>query len=495
MNREHAIPAMSCVAAILCVPLVVGAFAGPAAAQQPKRDASYYAFRNAATNPPPGWTRPVFQMSRNYPASVAADCPECTWLKLDVDFEPKFPPPPNSSDSWVSGKWADYIKRILDYVKEGQDPQLRNEVGFRVNVNNKTRWFNVPWMAYDPTVGREFVHGTTNERTAHLSDLIGASKPLTGRPSAGPVPGKPRRGVHYMDGVTPDCVAKYPHGFETWSVGYYNEWGGYAIGKAYPKDGKPKIVNYLGSQMPDGLPFPQGTVVVKILTTNAPVECVPYLRGSPEWQIDRHKMNPQNKQYMCEREVQINRVVQIDVAVVDTRSPTRWVYGTYGFDGGLPGATFWDKLVPLGVQWGSDPWTFPAVPKSDSIPIQQSVLNPDIKIYEHFGCNGRLAGPVDNPQSSCMSCHSSAFAAPRNATSIMNVNVPPSFGFPGMCTTYSLANAAYFQNIVPPQSFSGGNFPDALSLDTSLQLEVAFQQYGLFATQGSPIQCTNPTQF
>jgi hypothetical protein len=27
-------------------------------------------------------------------------------------------------------------------------------------VAGKTRWFNVPWMAYDPTVGREFVHGT-----------------------------------------------------------------------------------------------------------------------------------------------------------------------------------------------------------------------------------------------------------------------------------------------------------------------------------------------
>ena len=56
--------------------------------------------------------------------------------------------------------------------------------------------------------------------------------------------------------------------------------------------------------MPDGLPFPEGTVVVKVLTTNAPPDCVPYLAGSPEWKVNRHVMNPKTKQYMCKREVQ-----------------------------------------------------------------------------------------------------------------------------------------------------------------------------------------------
>ena len=172
--------------------------------------------------------------------------------------------------------------------------------------------------------------------------------------------------------------------------------------------------------------------------------------------------------------MQISRVVQVDVAVTDSRSPTGWVYGTFAYDGNRSGNTFWDHLLPLGVQWGSDPWTFPAVPESESQPTQQSVLNPNVNIFEHLGCVDRLAGPVDNSQSSCMSCHGSAFAAPGGATSIMGTNVPPSFGFAGMCTQYSLANASYFQNLVAPQSFSGGNYPDALPLDTSLQLEVAF---------------------
>jgi hypothetical protein len=137
---------------------------------------------------------------------------------------------------------------------------------------------------------------------------------------------------------------------------------------------------------------------------------------------------------------------------------------------------------------------YPAVPRPESRPVVQSVLNRSISTYQHFGCEGRLAGPVDNPASSCVSCHASAFAAPDGAPSLMGTNVPPSFGFAGLCEFNSRDNANYFQNIVPPMSYSGGQFPNALSLDTSLQLEVAFTEYGYFNTQGAPQACTNPNQ-
>ena len=455
-------------------------FAGPAAAQS----ASELAFRNTVKPPPAGWSGPVFKLSRNYPATIAAQCDECTWLKVPVSFQPQFPPPPNNQ--FVSGKWAEYLQRILDYVKLGQDPQFGNTPGFQVQVNGKTRWFNVPWMAYDPTVGREFVHGTTNERTAHLSDLLHPENRMRLRGA------QPLRGVNVLPGETEQCIKDNKAGFETWSVGYYNDWGGVALGKAIPNSGKPAVADYRGTKVPAGLPFPQGTVVVKFLTTSAPVDCVPYLKDSPEWQIDRHVLNAQKTAYTCERAVQVSRLVQVDVAVTDARSPTGWVYGTYAYNGTQEGKTFWERLTPLGVQFGSDPWTFPAVPKADSIPAQQSVLNPDIdqqKLPEHFGCNGRLAGPVDNAQSSCMSCHGSAFAAPVGQLTSMGTNVPASFGFPGMCQQYSLANTAYFNNIIIPQKFSGGNFPDAIPLDTSLQLEVTFTQYGQFNTAGKPVAC------
>ena len=332
----------------------VGPFASPAQTQS----AADLAFRNTVKGPPAGWTGPVFKLSRDYPAAVPSTCPECTWLNVKVDFRPKFPP--SSGNPWDSGNWSEYLKRVLAYVKEGQDPQFGNTPGFQINVAGKTRWFNVPWMAYDPTVGREFVHGTTNERTAHLADLIPPQEKklrTAQTPSA----------ASFLAGMTPSCMEKYPAGFETWAVGYYNEWGGVAFGKAIPKSGQPQTADYLGTQMPAGLPFPQGTVVVKFLTTNAPPDCVPYLKGSPEWQIDRHVLNETTRKYTCTRAVQISRIVQVDVAVTDSRSPTGWVYGTYAYDAGQSGTTFWDHLLPLGIQFGADPWTFPAVPKAESV--------------------------------------------------------------------------------------------------------------------------------
>jgi hypothetical protein len=440
----------------------------------------YFAFRNTVDQVPLHPTTPVFKLSHAYPKTAPpATCKECPWLNVKVDFAPAFPPT-TDPDAWHNGHWDEYLKTVLDYVKEGQDPNLDNKVGFKDEVNGKLRWFSVPWMAYDPTVGREYVHGTTNERTAHLNDLVNG-------------PEEPTRGVNLLAGMSQGCKQEWKHGFETWAVGYYNEYGGYAIGRAFPVTGRPHVTKWMGSPMPDGLPFPVGTVVMKILTTNAPPDCVPYLKGSPEWQINRHKINPKTKEYLCDREVQISRVVQVDVAVVDPRSPTRWVYGTYAYDGTHPGKDFWEHLVPLGVQWGSDPWSFPAVPQQASLAVQQSVLNPGVKIYQHYGCEKRLAGPVDNSQSSCMSCHASGYAAPDGAPSAMGVNVPPSFGFDGMCTQYSLDNATYFQNQQAPQSFPGGRYPDAISLDTSLQLSVAFDQYGVFNTQHAPTSCKNPT--
>ncbi len=446
--------------------------------------AARLAFRDSVETPPPGTTG-TFRLSVDYPEKLPAPCADCGWLNAKVNFQPGFPAQP-SPDAWQGGGWAAYIQSILSYVRQGQDPNLRDEVGFRTQVNGATRWYNVPWMAYDPTVGREYRHGTTNERTAHLQDLVGANGTTLRGTTAS------LGATHFLPKMTEGCRARFPNGFETWSVGYYNPFGGYALGKSIPKDGLPRAADAMGVSMPAGLPFPQGTAVMKVLTTNAPVDCVPYLKGSPEWQVNRHVLDPASKKYMCRRAVQVSRIVQIDVAVADARSPTGWVYGTFAYNGDQRGATFWDRLMPLGVQWGADPWTFPAVPKSDSLPLQQSVSNPGVGIFEHMGCQGRLAGPVDNPQSSCMSCHGSAYAARIGAKSAMGVNVPPSFGFDGLCTAYSFDNAAYFQNAPAPQSYPGGKYAHAMPLDTSLQLEVALQQYGQFATDGKPQACADP---
>ena len=45
-------------------------------------------------------------------------------------------------------------------------------------------------------------------------------------------------------------------------------------------------------------------------------------------------------------------------------------------------------------------------------PLAQSWINPNAPAYarQHLGADGRLNGPVDNPASACMSCHSTAQA-------------------------------------------------------------------------------------
>lgn len=421
------------------------------------------AYRNAVTGPPPGWTGPVFELSHDYPTEDPGACPPevCTWLGIDLDFSA-------ASPTW-GPPWSDYLQAIFDYVKEGQD--LSPE-GWNVTVGGETRWYHVPWMAYDPKVGREFVHGFTNERTAYLSDFLGYD---TGADDD--------FGVHTLPLRSGQTTQEE---FESWAVGFYNPWGGYAMGGTWSPEGTPLMTG--DPQLPAGLPFPEGTVVAKILFTTATPEQVPYLEGSPEWTADRHV-----EVGGCDRAPQPVYLVQMDVAVVDERSPTRWVYGTFGYNGTLQGASPWDRMSPLGLQWGSDPRTFPAVAEADSQPIQESVLAP-VDIYEHFGCNGRLAGPVDNKLSSCLSCHGGGYIMePAGSISTMGENVPSIFGFDGMCTEFNEANADYFANVVYPQEYTGGGYPNTFSTDTSLQLQVAFMQYGVFNTNGEPNACQPAT--
>lgn len=440
--------------------------------------AAELAFQDAAVPAPPGWTGRVFKLSADYPKTEPAACDPsvCTWLALDVDFGDGTKAP-----DYVDGKWAAYMQAILDYVKAGQDPNLANDIGYRSEVDGKTRWFHVPWMAYDATTGRDFIHGTTNERTASLGDFVGDD----GASGANDLPGQLKH-----------CETEWARGFQTWAVGVYNEYGGYVFGQAFgkgtPSAGIPQVDMDGQRQLLRGLPFPEGTVVTKFLTTNAPVECVPYLEGSPEWQIHRHVRKPDGR-YGCAREVQLSRLIQVDVAVVDSRSPTRWVYGTFAYDGGRPGNTVWERLVSVGVQWGSDEKVAP-LGNEPNAPLLQSVINPDLKTFQHLGCNGRMNGPVDAKSSSCISCHGGGFAPPVGTPAVLGQNMPPLFGFEGRCTpstpeqltenAYLFADAPY---PAPPQDPAYAN---NIPLDTSLQLFVALDQYARFATNGEPDACT-----
>jgi hypothetical protein len=115
-------------------------------------------------------------------------------------------------------------------------------------------------------------------------------------------------------------------------------------------------------------------------------------------------------------------VAQFDIIVKDSQSSpkTGWVFMTLVYDRNAPGNTVWDKMVPLGVQWGNDPQATRA-----GMPLTENWINPAAPKYstQTLGWGGRLSGPndggrnniavngkaIDNaPNSGCMSCHSTS---------------------------------------------------------------------------------------
>lgn len=426
-----------------------------------KPKASDIAWRNTVDSIPQDWSGPLFELSDDYPENLPkGDLNEMfPWLALDVEF--------NSPTAAWNNNWEQYIELIKDYIVKGQDPNLDNQQGFRTLVDGATRWFHIPWMAYDPTTGREFTHGTTNERTAHISDFLGDNTKLGLNTIAG--------------GVKADA------GFETWAVGCYNDFGGYAIGQAWNKDGTPNYTTENGLPAISGLPFPEGTVVMKVLFTTATPEDVPYLKGSAKWEVNRH-VQINDSTFSCQRKPAPVYLVQMDIATVDHRSPTNWVFGTFAYNGTLDGETVWDRMSPVGLQWGMDGESWPAVPKAESKPIHESVLAP-INIYEHNGCNQRLAGPVDNKLASCMSCHGGAFAPENGQVGKMGENIPPIFGFPTLCKETDGDNKAYFTTYKWPDKYPNGKYNTSINLDFSLQMWVGFLQFGNWNVLGHPDSC------
>ena len=336
----------------------------------------------------------------------ARDSPPAGWtgqvFKLKQDYPQTLPP--TGSRPWTSISFKtrpnDYMKAVLAYVLEGN-----KEADFIVQNNTVRGWYHAPWM-HAGAAGREFVRGLTRERSSRPGEL------------------------HPSQTGT----------FENWAVSVYNPRGGYTLGRVWKDPDSPN---------PAVAKFPVGAVSVKLIFTEAPVTQVPYLAGSVEWQADINRANNAGLRPTL-------RLLQVDVAVRDSRaaSTTGWVFGTFVYDGNSPGATPWDRLVPVGLIYGNDPTKVLTTRK-----LVESKINADLQIPQHLGFEKRLNGPVDNPRSSCLSCHSTA-QIDTNLSRQSRDAIPP--------TNASLATLRlYFRNIKSGVPFDAG----ALSLDYSLQLQ------------------------
>lgn len=306
-------------------------------------------------DPVPGnWRGPVFRLSQQYPAtdpSRATPAPTYPWKPINFRTQP-----------------AQYIKAVYDYVLEGN-----REVDWVVQNNAVRPWYHAPWMHYGDS-GREYVRGMTRERST-------------------PAPTQPGTGEFGPQQTS--CA-------QNWAVGFLNAPGDYTLGQVWANPDAPDPVRAL---------FPEGTVAAKLLFTALPVEQAPYLQGTLEWDANIDVLLPADTScnFSSGRRVQKVRLLQMDLAIRDSNAndTTGWVFATYSYDSSRGGAGWWERMVPVGVMWGNDP-TLNQAAFDAGARVKESWINPDLRTPQHLGYLGRLNGPVDNPRSSCLSCHMTA---------------------------------------------------------------------------------------
>jgi len=301
-----------------------------------------------------------------------------------------------------------YAIALRDYVFQGNVNPANPNASWQVQNNSVRKWYHAPWMDAGAN-GREFINGLTRELTS-VPGQLGKNPPQT-------------------------------QGAQNWAVGFYNARGGFVIGQVWCDPNNPSLT---------AVNFPEGTVSAKLLFTAASPTQLPFLAGSVQWKanINRNATGPGNAPTL--------RLLQIDLAVRDSRNTdTGWIFATLIYDSANGSSNPWDNMQPVGLMWGNDPTVTPT-----SGTIQQSWLNPATAgLMQHYGWAERLNGPVDNPLSSCLSCHATAGwpTAPL---------IPPG-------SSTDTQRLKWFRNIPAGQPFQAGQ----ASHDYSLQLTFGIRQF------------------
>ena len=407
-----------------------------------------YYLQGQGGDPAPDYKGRVFKLSQDYPDQLP---PKEDYPWLAIDFKDGAPIDPKA-----------YLEALLTYGLEGNI-----EADFYVEDNKIRRWYGMPWMDWNTEVaadwpgtdGREFVHGLTHE----------------------------------FD-TAPNILSTLQDTYvETWSGAYYNDRAGFGIGQVYcdPDSPDPAALN----PDPQGFNnFADGAVIIKLLFSTVDEAQLPIMNDALVWQADVSvNVDPNYRNQgpisRFERAVQPVRLLQVDVAVRDDRTPTGWLFGTFSYDGTREGDAPWDRLVPLGLQWGNDPGIRFAESCDATGECSQEKLTeqwidraaakrlrtPPLTL-NHLGYGGRLAGPVDNPQSACMACHQTA--------GFPQVAIQPELSMVGArvlkldddktAADHQDFRMAYFQNVVSGTVFSDTQL---YASDYSLQLSMSLHNF------------------
>jgi len=359
------------------------------------------------------------------------------WFNLAQAY-PKTPPT-ESDAPWLKIDFKDGVKGANAYLYALRNYSFEGmiKVGFRPQLNKVRAWYNMPLMNYGPGA-REPTHGLTEER------------PVTA----------PELGL--KTGVT----------IRNFAIGFYNAPGGYTIGQVWKTD-SPAI---------DQSRFAPGGMTFKILFSNAvPADFLnpknDPLTGAPEWTIETSS-GPMKV-----------RLMQMDVAAVDPRAPSGWVFGTFAYDKDAKDPSPWRRLRPVGITWGNDHGYTPS-DQSAGKKLAETTISDEIPGYAatHLGWAGRTNGPVDNPISGCLSCHGTAQFP-------VEADLAP---FSKACITDE-QKMYWFRTIDGTQPFGAVSeatclpeeiSPAATPLDFSLQMQVSVQNMD---QEGDHNPCTPPT--
>jgi hypothetical protein len=250
----------------------------------------------------------------------------------------------------VSGA-NNYLYSLRDYAFDGMIT-----ADFKPELNTVRQWFHVPMMNFGRGA-REPMRGLTSERVV----------------------------------VGPELGLKPGVAIRNYAIGFYNAAGAVTIGQVW-KSSSPDVTR--------GARFNQGTMAFKILFSDAKAtdfQGADILAGAPQWLISTT---------VGKRDV---RLMQMDVATVDPRSPTGWVFGTFAFDASASDSSSWLRLRPVGLSWGND-YGFTPSDQQAGKKLAETIISDQAPAYAlaHLGWAGRANGPVDNPISGCLSCHSTA---------------------------------------------------------------------------------------
>lgn len=340
-------------------------------------------------------------------------------FQLNDHYPKTFPSTPKPWENWNFKKDPiNYLEKIKAYIFAGMQ-----QADWRPGQNRVHHWYHMPWV----TMGRRAREGV--------------------------------RGLNRNADAKPfELASTQTEPQQKWELSFYNDYAAYQIGQIWCHGDKPNLKK--GAPDLSKTEFPEGSFIAKFVFITGSDRQLPFMQGAPT--VFANINETINRK--SPKKVLPVRLVQIDFSIRDKRADdtTSWVMGAFVYDKdakeGKNGA--WDKMVPLGVQWGNDPAITPTMVKNGA-KLKETVVMDSIPIYarRRLGYGGRLNGPLDFYGFSCLGCHSMAqwpeplAKIPKGKTEIEKMH--------------------YFRNLKPDEPFQKSH----ISLDYQLHFENALRNY------------------